>query len=167
VEAIPADILAWSDGRALIATGSPFGALSWKGRERLVGQANNVFIFPGVGLAAVVAEVGTITERMFLVAARALADQVSDERLARDALYPPIEALADISRTVAIAVAREAVESGMAGISPRTDLTAAVDEAMWHPAYVPYIRSRAAVHREGANGVHGAVLVEEGAELPA
>jgi malic enzyme len=167
VEAVPADILAWSEGRALIATGSPFGALSWNGRERLVGQANNVFVFPGVGLAAVVAEVRTITERMFLVAARALADQVSDERLACDALYPPVEALADISRTVAIAVAREAVQSGVAGIDPRTDLSAAVDEAMWRPAYVPYIRSRAAVHREGANGVHAGALVEETAELPA
>jgi malate dehydrogenase (oxaloacetate-decarboxylating) len=167
VEALPADILAWSEGRALIATGSPFGAQQWKGRERIVGQANNVFIFPGVGLAAVVAEVSAITERMFLVAARALAEQVSEDRLAQDALYPPIRALADISRTVAIAVAREALESGVAGISRMTDLAAAVDEAMWHPTYVPYIRSRAAVHREVVAGRNGAALVHEGLEVPA
>jgi malate dehydrogenase (oxaloacetate-decarboxylating) len=85
---------------------------------------------------------------MFLVAARALAAQVSDERIAEGGLYPAVQTLADISRIVALAVAREAVASGVAGIDPRTDLATAVDEAMWHPAYVPYLRSRAAVHRE-------------------
>ena len=155
VEALPADILAWSDGRALVATGSPFAPVPWEGQARTVGQANNVFIFPGVGLGAVVAEVRTITEPMFLVAARALAAKVSDERLAAGALYPPIEALADISRDVALAVASEAVDAGVAGISPRTDLAAAVDDAMWRPSYVPYIRSRAAVHRQDESAVRG------------
>ncbi len=166
VEAIPADILTWSGGRALIATGSPFGQPTWEGRERLVGQANNVFIFPGVGLGAVVAEVRTITEPMFLVAARALAAEVSDERIADGALYPPVEALADISRAVALAVGEEAVASGVAGISPGTDLAAAIDEAMWHPAYVPYIRSRAAVHLEEVGTAHGDRALNEVAELP-
>ena len=103
---------------------------------------------------------------MFLVAARALAAQVSDERLADGALYPPVEALADISRAVALAVGQEAVASGVAGISPRTDLAAAVDEAMWHPAYVPYIRSRAAVHREEVDAAHGGQAASEVAEPP-
>ncbi len=155
VEALPADILAWSDGRALVATGSPFAPVPWEGQTRTVGQANNVFIFPGVGLGAVVAEVSSITEPMFMVAARALAAKVSDERLAAGALYPPIEALADISRDVALAVASEAVDAGVAGISSRTNLAAAVDEAMWHPAYVPYIRSRAAVHRQDESAPDG------------
>jgi malic enzyme len=166
VEASPVDILAWSDGRALVATGSPFGTVSWEGSERIVGQANNVFVFPGVGLAAVVAEARTITERMFLVAAQALAAQVSDERLAAGALYPPIQYLADISRTVAEAVAREAVTSGVAGIAARTDLAAAVDEAMWHPDYVPYIRSRAVVHREEVYTAQGGRPMDEAVELP-
>jgi malic enzyme len=156
IEAVPADILAWSEGRALVATGSPFPPVSWEGQERIIGQANNVFIFPGVGLGAVVAEVRTITEPMFLVAARALVSQVSEERLASGALYPPVESLAAISRMVALAVAREAVDSGVANISPRTDLAAAVDDAMWHPAYVPYIRSRAAVHRAAEHEVQEA-----------
>jgi malate dehydrogenase (oxaloacetate-decarboxylating) len=160
VEATPADILAWSDGRAIIATGSPFPAVSWKGGARPVGQANNVFIFPGVGLGAVVAEATHITEEMFLVAARALADQVSQERLDVGALYPPVQSLADISRAVAVAVATEAVASGVAGVRPGTDLAATVDEAMWWPAYVPYIRSRAAVHRDEVYAAHSALAAE-------
>ena len=154
VEATPSDILAWSDGRALIATGSPFASVSWKGAARPIGQANNVFVFPGVGLGAVVAETRRITEGMFLRAARALAAQVSDERLAAGALYPPVESLGEISREVAVAVAREAVEAGVARVRPGADLTAAVDEAMWWPSYVPYIRSRVSVHRDEVYAAH-------------
>jgi malate dehydrogenase (oxaloacetate-decarboxylating) len=156
VEATPADILSWSEGRAIIATGSPFAAVSWKGGPRPIGQANNVFIFPGVGLGAVVAEASRITEEMFLKAAQALADQVDEERLAAGALYPPVETLSEISRAVALAVAAEAVRSGVAGVGPQTDLAATVDEAMWWPSYVPYIRSRAAVHREELYAAHEA-----------
>ena len=157
VEATPTDILAWSDGRALIATGSPFAPVSWKSAPRPIGQANNVFVFPGVGLGAVVAEATRITEQMFLVAARALAEQVDDERLASGALYPPIESLNEISREVALAVAREAVESGAAQVDARTDLETVIDEAMWWPSYVPYIKSRAAVHRDEVYAAHKAL----------
>ena len=157
VEATPADILSWSDGRAIIATGSPFAPVSWKSQPRPVGQANNVFIFPGMGLGAVVAEVSQVTEEMFLKAAHALAGQVDDERLAAGALYPPVESLSDVSREVALAVATEAVESGVAGIRAGTDLAAAVDEAMWWPSYVPYIKSRAAVHRDEVYAAHKAL----------
>jgi malic enzyme len=166
VEASPSDILAWSDGRALVATGSPFPPVTRDGREHIVGQANNVFVFPGVGLAAVAAEARTITDRMFLVAAQTLASQVSDERLAAGALYPPVQSLADISRTVAEAVAREAVTSGVAGISARTDLATTVDEAMWHPDYVPYIRSRAVVHREEVHAAQDGPSADEVVALP-
>jgi len=148
VEATPADILAWSDGKALIATGSPFAPVSWKGTARPIGQANNVFIFPGVGLGAMVAEVTRITEQMFLVAARTLAAEVDEERLAAGALYPPVESLSDVSRAVATAVAREAIDSGVARVHSDVDLEAAIDEAMWWPSYVPYIKSRASVRRD-------------------
>ena len=131
-----------------------------EGGARPIGQANNVFIFPGVGLGAVVAEATRITEEMFLVAARALADQVSQERLDVGALYPPVESLADISRAVAVAVATEAVASGVAGMRTGVDLATAVDEAMWWPAYVPYIRSRAAVHRDEVYAAHLALAGE-------
>jgi malic enzyme len=158
VEATPTDILAWSDGRALVATGSPFAPVSWKGAPRPIGQANNVFVFPGVGMGAVVAEAKQITEEMFLTAARALAGQVSDERLAAGALYPPVESLNEISHAVALAVAREAVDSGVAGVAPGTDLEAVLDEAMWWPSYVPYIKSRVAVHRDEVYAAHESLI---------
>ena len=104
------------------------------------------------------AEVRTITERMFLVAARALAAQVDDERLSDGALYPPIVSLSDIAREVAVVVAEEARAAGVAGVELATDLAALVEEAMWQPEYVPYIRSRAAVHRDEVLAAHEASI---------
>ena len=141
-EATPTDILRWSAGRALIATGSPFEAVEVDGRRLEIGQANNVFIFPGLGLGAIAAEARSITPRMFLLAARALAAAVTDERLASGGLYPPVGALRAVSRTIAIEVAREAVVAGVAGIDPAIDIDALVDAATWWPAYVPYVPAR-------------------------
>jgi malic enzyme len=138
-EADPADIMRWSGGRALVATGSPVRPVEVEGVERPVGQANNVFIFPGVGLGVLAAEARIVTDDMFLAAARTLARAVDEARLASGALYPPVRSLCGISRAVAVAVARVAVESGVAAIAPDTDLEAMVDGAMWHPAYVPYV----------------------------
>ncbi len=132
-EATPADVLAWTSGRALVATGSPFEAVLVDGVRHEIGQANNAFIFPGVGLGAIVAEAPTVTDRMFLIAARELADAVSDERLAAGALYPPVGELRAVSRRIALAVAREA------GTLPDDAVEAAVDGAMWWPSYVPYL----------------------------
>lgn len=138
-EAMPADVLEWTDGRALVATGSPFAPVSRGGRRHDIGQANNVFIFPGVGLGAMVAETSRVSDRMFLRAATILADAVSDERLATGALFPSVDDLRTISRSIAIAVASEAVDSGLAGARLTTaQVPDAVDATMWWPAYVPY-----------------------------
>jgi malic enzyme len=134
-EARPADVLRWTDGRALVATGSPFPAVD--GRE--IGQANNVFVFPGLGLGTIVAEATRVSDGMALAAARTLADAVSVDRLRAGALYPPIGSLRSVSRAIALAVAREAIASGIA--PPNEGLEAAIDAAMWWPAYVPYLRS--------------------------
>ena len=151
-EAVPADILAWTDGRALVATGSPFEAVTTVGgRRHEIGQANNVFVFPGIGLGSIVAETRAVTDRMFLLAARELAAAVTDARLADGALYPPVDALRDVSRRIAVAVARESVAAGLSaaadrgGFEPET----AVDAAMWWPAYVPYIPARDIERRRG------------------
>jgi malic enzyme len=149
-EATPTDILRWSSGRAIVATGSPFDAVEVDGRRREIGQANNVFIFPGLGLGAIAAEVSAITPRMFLVAARALAESVTDERLASGALYPPVDELRAVSRSIAIEVARVAVASGVAGIDPSTDIETLVDAATWWPDYVPYVPARPVERRRDA-----------------
>ena len=148
-EAIPIDVLRWTEGRAIVATGSPFDAVEVDGTRREVGQANNVFIFPGIGLGAIAAESRRITDRMFLLAARILARAVSDDRLAGGAIYPPVGDLRAVTREIAIGVAREAVESGLAGIAPEDAIEATIDRAMWWPAYVPYLPARTVERRRG------------------
>jgi malic enzyme len=148
-EATPVDVLRWTDGRALVATGSPFDAVEVDGVRREVGQANNVFVFPGLGLGAIAAEAGAITDRMFLLAARTLAAAVTDARLAVGALYPPVGDLRQVTRAIAIGVAREAIASGLARISPDADIDAVIDDAMWWPAYAPYRSARVHERRRG------------------
>jgi malic enzyme len=135
-EATPADLLTWTEGRALVATGSPFEPVPMgDGTARLVGQANNVFVFPGVGLGAIVSRTREVTDRMFLTAAMTLTDMIPPARLKQGALYPRLADLRQISRAIAIAVATEAVESGIARMTPGQPTEAAVDAAMWTPAY--------------------------------
>ena len=135
-EATPADLLAWSEGRALVATGSPFDDVVAGGRRHRIGQANNVFAFPGIGLGVVVSRARRVTTSMFTAASRALAATVTDEMLARGALYPPIEEVRRVSRRVAHAVALQAVADGVA--NPIIDVEQALDQAMWSPTYLPY-----------------------------
>jgi len=137
-EARPEDVLRWSDGRALVATGSPFPPVVVDGAVHEVGQANNVFVFPGIGIGAIVSEARGISDAMVLAAARTLAAQVSDERLASGALYPSISGLRSVSRAIGLAVAREAVASGLAPPAGDADLERALDAAMWWPSYVDY-----------------------------
>ncbi len=134
-EATPDDILRWTGGRALIATGSPFPPVRVAGREVIVGQANNVFVFPGIGLGAIVAEVREVTDRMFLVAARVLTDFVTPDQQANGALYPPLGRLRDISRSIAIAVAREASAEGVCRPMSDAEIEHAVERQMWWPDY--------------------------------
>jgi malic enzyme len=151
-EAVPADILRWSAGRALVATGSPFDPVDVDGIRHEIGQANNVFIFPGLGLGAIAAESRMITPRMFLLAAQTLADVVTEDRLATGALYPPVCDLRSVSRAIAIEVAREAVREDLAGVDPATDIETLIDGAMWWPAYVPYTPKHPAERRRRHHG---------------
>ncbi len=134
-EATPADVLRWTEGRALVATGSPFAPVRNGAVVRQIGQANNMFIFPGVGLAAIASRAVEITDEMFRAAATTLASLVPADRIAQGALYPPIADLRQVSRAVAIAVATQARQSGVARLAPDDDIDKAVDAAMWFPSY--------------------------------
>jgi malic enzyme len=139
-EVTPAEVFAWSEGRAIVATGSPFAPVPFGGTMHEVGQGNNAFIFPGLGLGAIVAEAREVTDGMLVAAAEALAAAVPMDRLASGVLYPSIAELPDLARTIACAVVREARDSGFAGRAIGDgDVEAAVDAAIWEPAYIPYV----------------------------
>jgi len=135
-EAHPADIVAWSQGRALVATGSPFAPVMVDGAPRVIGQANNMFIFPGMGLGTVVSRAKTITIGMFLAAAEALAAHIDMDTLRSGALFPQITRVREVSRSVALAVAAQAAAEGVA--EPLADPEAAITAAIWEPTYLPY-----------------------------
>jgi malate dehydrogenase (oxaloacetate-decarboxylating) len=135
-EAVPEDIIAWSQGRALVATGSPFPSVVHNGKRHRIGQANNVFAFPGIGLGIVASRAQKVTPAMFLAAAKTLAGSLDDQTLADGALYPPMSSVRDVSRNIACAVAEQAVSEGVA--DPITDIDELIDQAMWYPAYLPY-----------------------------
>ena len=137
-EARPEAILEWTDGRALVATGSPFPPVVRGERTHLIGQANNAFCFPGIGLGAVVAEAREVTDEMFLVASEALADATPGERLRQGSLYPAQSDLRLASRAVAIAIARAARDGGVGRHLGDQELEQAVDAMMWQPRYLPY-----------------------------
>jgi malic enzyme len=137
-EAQPADIVEWTKGRAIVATGSPFEPVVRGERTHVIGQANNAFVFPGIGLGAVVAEAREVTDEMFLVAAEALAHAVPEERLEEGALFPHASELRAVSREVAVAVARCARDCGVGRHFEDEEIPHAVDAMIWHPDYVPY-----------------------------
>ncbi len=132
-EATPADLLKWTDGKALIATGSPFEPVEYNGVTYEIGQSNNAFVFPGLGLGAIVTKAKVFTKGMFTAAADAVAHAVDSSALGAS-LLPHVRDLQSVSFAVAVAVAKAAVEDGVARYSPE-DVEDAVRNAMWHPVY--------------------------------
>jgi malic enzyme len=127
----------WSDGRAIVATGSPFPPVAHKARTFRIGQGNNAFIFPGVGLGLWVGRVQRVTEGMFLDAAKALAGQVTGGDLAEGSVYPELSRIRSCSRAVACAVIRRAIEEGHAPASTNEAIEGNVGRAMWRAEYRP------------------------------
>lgn len=142
-EAHPADLLTWTDDRAIVGTGSPFGTVQRKGQPVHIDQTNNCYIFPGLGLGLVAVRATRVTDAMFMVAAEALA--ACAPRPAADGsvhLLPPLRQIRDVSFKVACAVAREAISKGLAPPMPLDQVDAVVAKRMWDPEYLPYRRRR-------------------------
>lgn len=138
-EATPADIVKWTDGRACIATGSPFEPVHHKGREIHVGQGNNVFIFPALGLGALLAQATRVTNAMITRTAQVLAEQVSDEELASGLLYPNVDRLREVTVIAAAAVYEQAFEDEVAQAERVSDATTLARDAMWWPDYPTFV----------------------------
>jgi malate dehydrogenase (oxaloacetate-decarboxylating)(NADP+) len=129
----------WSDGRAVFASGSPSSEICVNGRLHVPSQANNSYVFPGVGLGVVVSGARRVTDAMFLAAADALADNVSDEDLARGSVLPPLGQIREACVRVAADVARMATTEGLAEWPAAADPTATVRAAMYRPEYLRYV----------------------------
>ncbi|MFO1488430.1 MAG: NAD-dependent malic enzyme [Verrucomicrobiota bacterium] len=134
-ECTPTEAIQNSDGRALVATGSPFEPVTFQGRKHLVGQCNNAFIFPGVGLGALIGRVGRVTDSMFLAAAKTLAEFRCHQECCEGSLYPSLRHLRDISRAIGFKVAQTAREEGVGRGYEDAALLAEIDRFMWFPDY--------------------------------
>ncbi|HEX3280124.1 MAG TPA: NAD-dependent malic enzyme [Pyrinomonadaceae bacterium] len=151
-EANPSDLIEWTKGRALIATGSPYPAVTYDNRVIQIGQCNNSFIFPGVGLGVIASGARRVTDAMFVAAARVLSEFAPILRDPAGPLYPPLERVRDISFKVALEVAREAQRAGLAA-EGLEDLEKTVRSNMWKPHYVSLRRDQADRYHVEFDGV--------------
>ena len=134
-EGVPQDIYDWSNGKALIATGSPFDPIETSDGPRRVGQANNVFVFPGIGLGSIVSGATEITSTMIAASSRALAAALSEDEISNGCLMPEVSRLWEVCGDVALAVARQAIEDGVARFTQIDQLESKIAENRWEPKY--------------------------------
>lgn len=134
-EAQPEDILNWTNGQAIIATGSPFDPVEFGDRTHRFGQGNNVFIFPALGFASLLGEVRNVSDAMITAAARSLAEAMLDEELEEGLLYPDVSRLREVTAQVSAGVLEAAIDSGCSAIDAPSDVLATVKKSMWTPSY--------------------------------
>ncbi len=132
-EAIPADVLAWTDGAALVGTGSPFDPVEVAGRTVPIAQVNNVYVFPGIGLGVVAVTARAVSDEMLTAAATEIGRLAAEDAGGR--LLPPVTESRHVARHVAFAVARTAVDQGLAAPMTGDEIRARIDEVSWHPVY--------------------------------
>lgn len=138
-EARASDLIEWTEGRALVATGSPFANVVYEGKEIRIGQCNNAFIFPGVALGVIASGARRVTNEMFVAAARVLAEFSPALKDTAAGLYPRLENVREVSHRVALAVGREAQSRGLDEKTDADELERRIEAKTWWPHYVPYI----------------------------
>lgn len=128
----------WSDGRAIFASGSPFDSVKYNNQTFIPGQGNNAYIFPGVGLGAIVSQARVITDEMFLAAAHSLANQVTESDLERGRVYPPLSRIRSVSAKIAYDVAKMVYDQGLTDKEEPDDINAEIHDYMYQPVYPHY-----------------------------
>jgi malate dehydrogenase (oxaloacetate-decarboxylating) len=139
-EAVPEDVIRWTDGQALVATGSPFAPVVYNGRTYPIAQCNNAYIFPGIGLGVIAASANRVTDEMLMSASRALAREAPLVKEGKGALLPPLGRIRDISKSIAFEVAAQAQQNGVALKTSGTTLRELIEKASWSPDYRTYRR---------------------------
>ena len=140
-EALPKSLYEWTKGKCLVATGSPFDPVTFNNKQYHVGQGNNVFIFPGLGLAAIIGSISNITDEQISAAAIALSENVSAEELESGLLYPSVSRMQHVSEKVAEAVLLQARKEGLTDIDSADAIQKAIDDARWTPLYQDYVKA--------------------------
>ncbi len=133
-EATPSDLIHWTDGKVLVAAGSPFEPVGYAGKIFKIGQGNNVFIFPGLGLGALLANSSVVTDEMVSAASKAAADSMTDQELADGMLFPEISRLREVTICVAQAVANKAIDGGYANATSE-EVAHQLENGLWQPDY--------------------------------
>lgn len=140
VEATPAQVLAWTDGRAIVATGSPFGKVDYKGKTYAIAQCNNSYIFPGIGLGVIACKSARVSDEMLMIASITLSDNAPQLEDPSASILPPLTDLPQISRKIAFAVAKMAMSQGHARDIPDDELADIIERNFWTPVYREYRR---------------------------
>ena len=142
-EVSASDAYAWTNGECVFASGSPFDPVEYEGKKYYPSQCNNMFVFPGLGLGASVAEARVVTDAMLRAASEACANSVNVEEMARGQVFPSVDRIRDVSLDVAVATVESALRDGLATreelLRPGVDVRAFVEAKSYFPAYVPVV----------------------------
>ncbi|SHK23103.1 NAD-dependent malic enzyme [Halomonas caseinilytica] len=139
-EALPEDVIRWTDGQAMVATGSPFAPVEYQGRQYPIAQCNNAYIFPGIGLGVVAAGARRVTDGMLMAASRALAAEAPVAKTGEGAVLPALSKIRDLSKAIAFEVAAQAQKEEVALKSDEKAIRAAIERHFWYPEYRDYRR---------------------------